>query len=293
MFLTKFPRVAATVCCAFALCCCGGRPGGASKAGSQAVSKHAELSIPTPPAMMDDPQERARYVLENFWQNLSPQTDSIALEQAFANWCALTEYSSRKVAEKSLLSAYDKDPVRVLDIARRYLYDPNSPYRDEDFFGALASHIDTPEYRTIAELCSRGAVGTKAADFVFEDSRGRRHNLYDVRAPYTILFFSNPGCHACQEIIGQLSALGEAIDRGLVAVVNIYIDEDFEAWREYLPNYPANWLTGFDPLMVLRDGESYNIRAIPSVYLLGSDKTVILKDTPTERLLGYLQTHLQ
>ena len=291
MFLTNFSRVAAAVCCAFALCCCGGRPGGASKTGSQAASKQAELSVPTPPAMMTDPEERAQYVLEHFWQNLTPQTDSIALEQAFANWCALTEYSSRDIAVKSLLAGYDKDTTRFLDIARRYLYDPNSPYRDEDFFGALAARVGTPEMKAIASLCSLNAVGTKAADFVYEDSRGRRHRLYDVQAPYTILFFSNPGCHACQEIIGQLSVLSEAIDRGLAAVVNIYIDEDFDAWREYLPNYPGNWLTGFDPLMVLRGGESYNIRAIPSVYLLAADKTVILKDAPVERLLGYLQTH--
>ena len=83
-----------------------------------------------------------------------------------------------------------------------------------------------------------------------------------------------------------------AVEVGLVAVVNIYIDEDLEAWREYLPNYPAKWICGFDPLFTLRDDNKYHIRAIPSVYLLDENKTVMLKDAPIQRLLDILNRML-
>lgn len=268
---------------------CGGRAPKAKGAGKTPAKM--ELQLPSPPGMLTG-QEQAEYVVENYWQNYKAEIDSVSLEQAFSNWCAFTGYVSRDISIKSLLKAYDKAPERILPLAEKYLYDPNSPYRDEDFYGALASHIGTPEMTELAKLCALNPVGSKAADFVFEDSRGRRHHLYDIKAPYTILFFSNPGCNACKDIIDELAVFAEPIATGSVAVVNIYIDEDLEAWREYLPAYPKTWNTGFDPLPVLRKDTVYHIRAIPSVYLLSADKTVILKDAPTERLIQTLENSL-
>ena len=245
--------------------------------------------------MMDDGSERSEYVVEHYWQNYKPEIDSVSLEQAFSNWIALTSYVDRSLAVKSLVDGYDKAPERIGELAERYLYDPNSPYRDEDLYGALAAHIGTPEMLALSKLCALNAVGTKAADFVFEDARGRRHHLYDIKAEYTILFFSNPGCNACKEIIDALMGIEfitREMESGYLAVANIYIDEDLDAWREYLPVYPKTWNTGFDPLFTLRNDNIYHIRAIPSVYLLGPDKTVILKDAPTDRLIDQLEAVL-
>ena len=41
--------------------------------------------------------------------------------------------------------------------------------------------------------------------------------------------------------------------------------------------------------MAVQNTPLYNIRAIPSVYLLDRDKRVILKDVPTDYLMQYLQ----
>lgn len=272
-----------------AVACIGGQR--QKKASVQTVP----LQVPVPPAMMEDAQERAEYVLAHYWQNYKPEIDSVSLEQAFTNWVALTEYASRPLAIKSLCAGYDKAPERIGELAERYLYDPNSPYRDEDLYGALAAHIGTPEMLALAKACSLNAVGTKAADFVWEDARGRRHHLYEVDGYFTILFFSNPGCNACKEIIDALKgsdSLLKAMQTRYLSVVNIYIDEDLDAWREYLPNYPEYWYTGFDPFFTLRNDSVYHIRAIPSVYLLDASKTVVLKDTTTEKMLQYLELNL-
>lgn len=186
----------------------------------------------------------------------------------------------------------------------RYLYDPNSPVRDEDIYGPLASLLSVssfvPEFRRRgydydARMCSLNAAGTPAADFAFTDIRGRRHTLYDVKAPYTILFLSNPGCNACGEIIEVLEnePLADIIRQGTVAVVNVYIDDDLDAWRSYALTYPPYWHTGYDQDYVIRTDVLYNVRAIPSLYLLAADKTVILKDATTDRLLNALQSLLQ
>ena len=73
-----------------------------------------------------------------------------------------------------------------------------------------------------------------------------------------------------------------------LVVLNIYIDEDIEEWRSYMPVYPEIWYNGFDPDLVIRTDVLYNVRAIPSLYLLDKEKTVIMKDAVTARVVDYL-----
>lgn len=276
-----------SVCMALT-CACGGRVRGRD-------SKPAVFEVPVPPAMMQSVEERTEYMVANYWAKYSADIDSLTLEQAFADWAALSLAVPHSVSEKSLVSVYEKDSIRVLPLARKYLYDPNSPYRDEDLFGVLAARAGGEEYSRIARLCALNAVGSKAADFVFEDARGRRMKLSDVNADYTLLLFGNPGCHACKEIETMLASswiIASAVEAGIVKVLDIYIDEDLEAWRNHLSDYPRTWLCGFDPLFVIRDGGFYNIRAIPSLYLLDKDKKVILKDAPADRLCAVLEALL-
>ena len=54
-------------------------------------------------------------------------------------------------------------------------------------------------------------------------------------------------------------------------------------------DFPTDWTIGYDPYGILRGDSLYYIRAIPSMYLLGPDKTVILRDTTTEGIIGYLE----
>jgi hypothetical protein len=74
-------------------------------------------------------------------------------------------------------------------------------------------------------------------------------------------------------------------------VLNIYIDEDLEAWRSYMPIYQETWYNGFDQDLVIRGETLYNVRAIPYLYLLDSEKTVIMKDAPEPRLFDWLSRY--
>ena len=278
-----------------------------------------------PPAMMEDPQDRAEYMAQNMWNSLTDPSrtypcDSLLVsgvrrtdvEQKFANWTQVLGMSSRPVAEKSVSRLYDralacekKDTSSNVfetfaSLVDKYLFDPNSPLRDEDLYGAYASRLAAYEgytevqkekYARDARLCALNKVGTKAADVRFADRRGKIRTLYGVEAPYTLLFFSNPGCEACMSIINVLKEdpqISGMISSGRLKVLNIYIDEDLDAWRSYMPVYPDEWYNGFDPDFVIRNETLYNVRAIPSLYLLDSDKTVLLKDAPENRMFEYL-----
>lgn len=288
--------------------------------------KAVHLSTPVPPSVMDSGEKYA-YVCDHYFDDITrpasgrPCTQTLVsgvavaeLEQAVANYLDMLESLPLDKAQAIIASLADKMTLcasadttsNILTvfapILERYAYDPNSPVRDEDIYGAYARRMSTchlfPEvrrsvYASDAEACRHNERGSKAADFSFTTAQGKVYSLYGIRAEYTILFFSNPGCHACKDIIDALSgsiSVQNMVLGGRVAVVNVYIDEDLAAWMDYMPIYPVYWYNGYDHNGIIRSDELYNVRAIPSLYLLDADKKVVLKDCTTEKLMTYISS---
>ena len=90
-------------------------------------------------------------------------------------------------------------------------------------------------------------------------------------------------------MLNQDPDISSLISEGRLSVLNIYIDEDLEAWRSYMPIYPENWYNGFDPDLVIRNESLYNVRDIPSLYLLDRNKAVLMKDVPEMKLMEVLR----
>ena len=278
-----------------------------------------------PPGMMSDPHDRAEYYAEHYWDGITdlsrtyPSDSSLVsgvriedVEQKFADWTMVLDGIPFNKAEKAVIRLYDrisaceqKDSSSNLfetltELSVKYFYDPNSPLRNEDYYNAFARGLARNEglskemrdkYAYDVMMTSLNRTGTVAADFRFADKKGRMHTLHGIKAPMTLLFFSNPGCNACMNIINVLKgepAISEMIASGQLAVLNIYIDEDLQGWRDYMPVYPEEWYNGFDPDLVIRTDNLYYVRAIPSLYLLDENKRVILKDAPENRLFDYL-----
>lgn len=300
----------------------------AAGCGSRKAEHFAALPFPDvmPPAMISGQQEAAEYMAEHWWDNITdpartyPCDSSLVsgvkkedIEQKFANWTSFLDMTGPAHAAKSVSRLYEraaacerKDTSSNVfetfeNLVGRYLYDPNSPLRNEDLYGVYAEKMAScsllddaqkDKYAYDARMCALNKVGTKAADFRFADKRGRIRTLYGIDSELILLFFSNPGCNACMEIIKVLNSdpkISSMIADGTMSVLNIYIDEDLEAWRSYMPIYPENWYNGFDPDFVIRGETIYNVRAIPSLYLLDKDKKVIIKDIPEQKLFAYLE----
>lgn len=213
----------------------------------------------------------------------------------------LEEALARQEARLDAASADSLSWQEEMEAQDRFFADPNSPWRSEELFLPVAQRMavspwSTGEQRSHARWMlprlALNRLGTVAADFPFLLPGGRATTLHDVidsrRPQRTLLFFSNPGCHNCKEITEALSAdeaACEAIAAGKLLVVNIYPDEDVQAWLDYLPNYPSSWVCGHDSEGLLLGDTIYWLRAIPSLYLLDEEKRVVLKDAPMENVL--------
>ncbi|MBQ0025445.1 MAG: DUF5106 domain-containing protein [Bacteroidales bacterium] len=188
-----------------------------------------------------------------------------------------------------------------LALQNHYFSNPNSPYRNEEYMiPVLESCIESPfasqqqkfEAQTNLPLFNLNRIGEEAADFSFTLRSGQTSSLSSIKADYIILFFSNPECGDCRRITELLSsdaALKQAQDNGKIVIVNIFPDDDIDIWLKCSADYPKEWVKGFAPGIDEPSafGEQlYNLRAVPSLYLLDSEKRVVLKDAPPERILS-------
>lgn len=214
--------------------------------------------------------------------------------------------SSRYVLD-TLLDFYAGDSAAVrqmVDFLTPPLSDPNSQIRNEELYiPVLEAVIASPFYDTTEkvrpryqlDMAMKNRVGQPAADFEYTLADGKRGTLYRVEAPFTLVYINNPDCHACEEILESLSVsrvVSNQLDAGKLKIVAIYPDEDLAAWRKHLPDVPVQWINGYDAGLAMRKQESYDLRAIPSLYLLDKDKKVLLKDcTSVDMIEAYLVRH--
>ena len=252
------------------------------------------------PAML--PQEqKMEYMREHYWDKFDfadttfiNQIDSTKMLTAFAVYA--TGYIPDSLAYKYMprlmqrASTSKRMYTYFLMLAEGVLHDPNSPLRnDEKYIPVLESAVQSSwldEYERMPyeydlEIARQNRIGRTANDFTYTLVSGRTATLHNIKADYTLIFISNPGCPMCREVKEQITTspmLQELIERKELKVLVIYPDTDLEAWREHLQDYPASWINGYDADQRIEKERLYDLKAIPALYLLDKQKRVMAKD---------------
>ena len=307
----KVPLLAALVLLTVA---CGSRPGG-----GKAPQRRGFPAVTAPSAMTDQEQVLDFY-LYHYWDKFLDTTAFYPCDSLLVNGVHRMEVTQHAVMYANVVrrEGFEKGSAGLVNLLHKLevfqaadtssnvfsyvtreiceiFYDANSPYRMEDLYATFAAPLAespfTPDnmrvaYRYDVKMCSLNRMGTPAADFRYVDRFGRSHRLYDVRTDYTLVIFLNPGCAACEEIVEALAepVVVNLIKDGTMTLLGIYIDEDIPAWLDKCDRLPELWQDGYDPDLVIRSDRIYNVRAIPSLYLLDRDKTVLLKDAPIQQV---------
>lgn len=275
-----------------------------------------EFKIVDIPSMLIEPQARATYLSEHYWGNFDfADTTYIHLpeitEQAFVDYLStlsLVDLSTAKLSIHTMLSkaeALDKSGRMYsffLELYQKYLYDPNSPIRNDEFYISVVKSIisdkssdETSKERANFEyqMLIKNRVGTQASDFVYTRSDGKKWSLHRLKRDYTIIYFYNPDCQACREVkllLSESPLINNLLDKTQLDILAVYPDEDLDAWQKHKNTIPLSWINGYDHSQTIRNRVLYDLRAIPSLYLLDKDKIVLLKDVEISTLIEYLST---
>lgn len=170
------------------------------------------------------------------------------------------------------------------------LGDPNSSYRNENLYSELlqaklkSSWYDSAskaQTRNKLYLLMQNTPGNEANDFTYITPAGFKKKMYDLKANYTLLYFYNPECNACKEMKTELTnstIINAKLKEQKLKLLAIYTDKDEKIWLDHLNEMPTAWMQGRDEDEYLYKNNIYNLKAIPTIYLLDKQKNVLLKD---------------
>lgn len=271
--------------------------------------------LPLIPESITNADERTQYLVMHFWERfdftnrkLIEQPD--ITEQAFVDYINMLNYAPADDAAASLRNTLNEAKADEIvyryfaSLFEKYYYDPNSPFRnDEQYLTVLKEMVQSPlltdelrsRYTFQLELSMKNRVGEKATNFTYTVASGQSNTLYNLKSEFTLLIFSNPGCATCKAVIDRLNnskELNEALSinsptRTMLTILTIYPDDNPDEWKAYLPQMPDRWSHGYDKEMVITNKRLYDIKAIPTLYLLDRDKNVILKDSSIEAIESF------
>ena len=275
--------------------CNGGKNATGAPANIMATESQTvkELPLPDVPPSITEPEERAAYAVRHFWDSLNPSDhtqslDTALMEQTFANFISLLPYATEDARNEAVTAFTDRCSTDsdVYDLAayisHHYLDDPNSPMRNEELYILFLRRFASDPKLTEAkreraayrlEQAMKNRPGTKTADFRLLTREGKASTLLRELKDTTLVIFYDYDCEHCKETVARLEDPAAGVKYPVVAVE---ATEDKDGWDATKAGMPKEWTICFatDPL----DGESYYFPALPSLYLLAGDGTVIVKD---------------
>ena len=242
--------------------------------------------FPAIPEVLTEPQARLEFLLDHYWQefnfNDTTAINQTTAEQGFVDYINLLQYADSAVAAGSVRIFADsiaRNEQRQQHFDRlidHYLGNPDSPMRNDVTYAHLLRVLPkTPQRTFLLGQITKNQPGTTANDLplgraasacvVYTSEVEQEPRLYHVESPLTLLVFYDPDCEHCQEMMPQIRKMMDAGYASQTCAMYINVEENTAA------------------------RQAYYLPALPALYLLDNEKTVIIKDGTIPQIAAYLQ----
>lgn len=173
------------------------------------------------------------------------------------------------------------------DIQKRF-FDPNSSLRDDRLY-ALAlerekecrswTSFDQKRISWAQRLLESNTIGSVVNDIALGGYRETTlHSLID--RPVVLLLYGE-NCAACSNLIEAVGKSGTLLEKsriGEVRLVSLYVGEEPEEFIGHSRQLDG-WENYFDLLSAMSSKVVFDMRLIPSLYLIDADRTVLVRGT--------------
>lgn len=186
----------------------------------------------------------------------------------FVNWVAL-QYEPAKT------TLMDAEAVYVHMIKNYFTYDRA--------FWSDSTEVYALQLR--ADEMGNSLVGQKGPDVTAPDPNGQMRTLYDLTAPYLIVYLYNPDCEHCQEETPKLvQYYNQMKASGLIDVYAIAVDTEDALWKNYITSARMPWTNNvFDPSN-RAIYKTYYVNVTPEIYLLNPEREIIGKNLKVSQI---------
>lgn len=244
-----------------------------------------------------------------YWDNLDTADTTHTHNSLKEKFIVYTEHlkaipaESASQAVRRWMKQMEEHPrfyMKFHQLALEVLYDPNSPLRDEALYvpfaesGLECSHLSElgkMQFTHRLTVARKNNPGSIAGDFAYTTPDGKETTLHRTEGEQIMILFYDPECDNCKATIARLhndTTIARLTAQKRLQPLMIYTEGNDEVWHNNKNNHPQGWLSGYDKGENINNRRIYELRAMPGIYLLDSNKRVILKDTTPEKLVTQL-----
>ncbi|MDE6303625.1 MAG: DUF5106 domain-containing protein [Paramuribaculum sp.] len=274
---------------------------------SRAQTTERLFPYPEIPEELVTLQDRTGYLVDHFWDRCDFNTvfsSKSRLESAFADYVVFLRHAPREKTLASLdnlLKKLEKNPDGLLymtELAENYMYSDTAALLSDEaylpFVKAVAqnkkiSKANKLRYARQADILSTNTPGSPAPSLPYITREGVKSNLDNDSAKILVVYFNDPECGDCRMARARLNAnpaANELIKNGVLKIVAITPDDATDLWRKEAESYPKTWTVAAAPDAY----DLYDIRAIPSFYLIDNQHRIAAKNVTLEALVNFLNS---
>jgi thioredoxin-related protein len=224
-------------------------------------------------------------------------------EQGFKEFAHMTSRTEQPRAAFERMAAQLVTNEKTLDyftlLAEEHLADSHSPLYNEELYITMLESIiadknisslkrDQVSYQL--DMALKNRIGSEATDIMLLTRDNSYIYLNNIRGEYILLYLGDPDCSVCNEAKEKIiasQAITEMVQNHRLMVVSVCVEGKTDTW-ETTPA-PGEWIDTCDEQLSIYEEELYDMAAIPSFYLLDSNKHVILRDVHAEYVIEYLK----
>lgn len=226
-------------------------------------AQEAAFPYPEIPDEVEEPEARMAYLLDHFWQDYA-FADSTAMnhevgEQGMVDFLNFMQHADSLSAAHGAVVLADSLAVHPSALTffeglmEHYLGDSDSPLHSDGVYAQLLRALpESPQRVWLLEQLAKNPVGSRATDIFVTTSDGKRTRLYDIKAEQILLIFYDPDCRRCQRLDAQLEQEPSIVQNPRLKVVRKDVN-DLKG-EYYVPHTPALYLLDSEKRVVLKDG---------------------------------------
>ena len=159
---------------------------------------------------------------------------------------------------------------------------------------------DTAGKRKMCEEAKKALptlCGKTTPDLNMADTAGKMHRLYENLGRYTILFFYDPTCGHCKEVIPVVNRVFLEHKKNGIKVYAVSTENQYDEWRKMMRSRPElqGWINvcrvdRYAPWPFYK--QDYNIVANPTMFILDENGRIIGKKIHEDQLEFFIESLL-
>ena len=254
---------------------------------TSAQEQETTFPFPAMPDSLREPTARLKFLLEHYWSvfNFDDTSDAnrATAEQGFVDYINLMQLADSTVQAASArifvdsISQKEHRQLQFNKLINHYLDNPESPMRnDVTYVHLLRAMPKTPQRTFLIQALTKNTPGTVAADIPLGDAicscdtstpgeSGKspgvpERRLHQVQSPTTLLVLYDPFCGHCLEMMPKINEMMKEGYASQTCAIYINVEQNTKA------------------------NEAYYISSLPALYLLDSEKKVLVKEGSLEQI---------